>query len=158
MSLEETKLRRFIWPPTKKRNPLFFPSSLQQFWGKGDGGGEERVGSRRPLVALEISLLTEVAAAAGDKLFGPTSERGNGGRWTANGDGDDDTTTCYKWVGFPPEFFPSSNRLLRFPSNLEIVSIFLLFIEFFVSVVGSSKIVHGSSFFVRGISVFSMPV
>ena len=98
------------------------------------------------------------AAAADDELFGSTSERGNGRRWTANGDGDDDVVTCCKWVGFPPEFFPSSNRLLRFPSDLEIVSIFLLFIEFFVSVVGSSKMVHGSSFFVKGISVFSMSV
>ena len=100
------------------------------------------------------SLLMEVAAAADDELFGPTSERGNDEQWTANGD----AATCCKWVDFPPEFFPSSNRLLRFPSDLEIVSIFLLFIEFYVLVVGSSKMVHGSSFFVRGISVFSMPV
>ena len=27
--------------------------------------------------------MSEVAAAAGDGVFGPTSERGNGGRWTA---------------------------------------------------------------------------
>ena len=122
------------------------------------GEGEERAAGQRPLVASEISLLPEVAAAAGDELFGPTSERGNGRRWTTNDDGDGDAATCCKWVGFPPEFFPSSNRLLRFPSDLEIVSIFLLFIEFFVSIVGSSKMVHGSLFFVRGFSVFSMPV
>ena len=75
---------------------------------------------------------------------------------TVNGDGD--AATCCKWVGFSPDFFPSSNRLLRFPSDLEIVSVFLLFIEIFVSVVGSSKMIRESSFFIRGISVFSMPV
>ena len=100
-------------------------------------------------------MMSEIAAATGDGGFGPTNEGGNGGRWTANG--DDDAATTTKWVGFPHDFFPSSNRLLRFPPYLEIVSVFLLFIEIFVSVVGSSKIVHGSSFFVRGISVFFIP-
>ena len=84
-----------------------------------------------------------------------------------------------KWAGFPPEFFPSSNRLFRFPSDLqmgwlssfffpssnsfllfgsdlEIVSICFIFIEFFVSILGSLKMVHGWSFFVKGISVFFM--
>ena len=73
-------------------------------------------------------------------------------------DGDDDATACCKWIGFPPEFFPSSNSFLRFPSDLEIVSNCLLFIEFFVSILGSLKMVHGWSFFVTGISVFFMPV
>ena len=73
------------------------------------------------------------AAAAGDGRFGSTRERGNDGRRTANG--DNDTATATKWVGFPPDFFPSSNRLFRFPSDLEIVPIFLLFIEIFVYVV-----------------------
>ena len=58
--------------------PLFFPSSLNQFWGKGDwggggggGGGGGREG-RRPHAfrAPEISPLTEVAAVAGDDQFG----------------------------------------------------------------------------------------
>ena len=40
-------------------------------------------------------MMSEIAAAAGDGGFGPTSERGNGRRWTAtvNGDGDATTTT-----------------------------------------------------------------
>ena len=78
------------------------------------------------VVASEISPLTEVAALAGDEPSGPTSELGNGGRWTADddGDGDGEAPTCCKWVGFPRLFFPSWLRLLRFPSDLEIVSIF----------------------------------
>ena len=48
-------------------------------------GGEEEVAAERggEEVAAEISPLTEVAAAVGDELFGPTSERGvdeDGGR------------------------------------------------------------------------------
>ena len=73
-------------------------------------------------------MMLENAAAAGDGRFGSTRERGNDGRRTANGE----AVTATKWVGFPPEFFPSSNRLFRFPSDLEIVPIFLLFIEIFV--------------------------
>ena len=34
-------------------------------------------------MATEVSPLTEVAAATGDEPSGPTSERGNGGRWMA---------------------------------------------------------------------------
>ena len=34
--------------------------------------------------------MSEIAAAAGDGGFGPTCEQGNGGRWTANGEGDGD--------------------------------------------------------------------
>ena len=34
-------------------------------------------------MAIEVSPLTEVAAAVGDEPSGPTSERGNDGRWTA---------------------------------------------------------------------------
>ena len=34
-------------------------------------------------VASEVSALREVAAAIGDEPSGPTSERGNDGRWTA---------------------------------------------------------------------------
>ena len=34
-------------------------------------------------MATEVSPLTEVAAAVGDETSGPTSERGNDGRWTA---------------------------------------------------------------------------
>ena len=65
-------------------------------------------------------------------------------RRTGRANGDDDATTATTEFGFPPDFFPSSNRFLRFPSDLqsccmEIVSVFLLFIEIFVSVVGSSK-------------------
>ena len=103
-------------------------------------------------------MMSHIAAAVGDGGFGPTSERGNGGRRTATANDNGDAATTTKWVGFPLNFFPSSNRLLRFPSNLEIVSVFFLFIEIFVLVVGSSKMVHRSSFFVKGISIFSMPV
>ena len=82
-------------------------------------------------------MMSEIVAAARDGGFGPTSERGNDGLWTAN----DDVATTTTEVGFPPDFFPSSNRFLRFPSDLqnccmEIVSVFFLFIEIFVSVVG----------------------
>ena len=73
-----------------------------------------------------------------------------------DGYGDGDAATCCKWVGFPPFFFLASNSFLLFGSDLEIVSICLLFIEFFVSILGSSKMVHGWSFFVKGISVFFM--
>ena len=69
------------------------------------------------------------------------------------------TTGTTTEVGFPPDFFPSTNRFLRFPSNLQngcmkiVLGFFLLFIEIFVSVVGSrvcidfvkwfSFVVHG---------------
>ena len=49
--------------------------------------------------------MSEVAAAVGDGVFGPTSEWENGGRRRA-------TTTTE--VLSPPDFFPSS----RFPSDL----------------------------------------
>ena len=88
----------------------------------------------------------------------PSGGTADCGRRTTTANDNDDAATATKWVDFPPDFFPSSNRLLRFPSDLEIVSVFFLFKEIFVSVVGSSKMVHGSSFFVRGISVFSMAV
>ena len=111
--------------PKSKSPVLSFHFAAVLGGGGGGGGG----GGRRPLFASEISPLTEVAAAAGDELSGPTSERGNDGRWTANGDGD--AATCCKWVGFPPEFFPYWLRLLRFPSDLEIVSIFLVIYRIF---------------------------
>ena len=88
------------------------------FKPKGGGGGEEKAvggggGGERPAAfhAPEISPLTEVASAA--------------------------TTTAtlrpagYGWAFFP-SFFPSSNSFFLFPSDLEIVSLALLFIEFFV--------------------------
>ena len=37
--------------------------------GGGGGVGEERAGGRRPVVASEVSPLTEVAAAAGNEPF-----------------------------------------------------------------------------------------
>ena len=43
---------------------------------------EERAAGRPTVVATEVSPLMEVAAAAGDEPSGPTSERGNGRRWT----------------------------------------------------------------------------
>ena len=52
---------------------------------------------------------------------------------------------------FHTEFFPSSNSFFGFPSDLEIVSICLVFIEYFVSILGSSQLVHGWSFFGQGI-------
>ena len=84
-------------------------------WGNsscegGGGGGRE---GRRPVAyrAPEISPLTEVAAVA-------------------------TVTTTLRLVGnglaFFPSFFPSSNSFFRFPSDLEIVSLALLFKEFFV--------------------------
>ena len=48
----------------------------------------------------------------------------DGGQRTATANGDGDTATTTGWVGFPPDFFPSLNRLLRFLSDLEIVSFF----------------------------------
>ena len=33
-------------------------------------------------------MMSEMATAADDGGFGPTSERGNDGLWTMNGDGD----------------------------------------------------------------------
>ena len=80
-------------------------------------------------------------------------------------DGGRRTATATTEVGFPPDFFPSSNRFLRFPSYLqncciEIVFVFFLFIEIFVSVVGSSKwftgvhILSGESLFWRMLVCF----
>ena len=93
---------------------LVLPFQFAAVLGGGGGGA-----GCRPLVASEISPLTEVASAAGDELFGPTSERGNGGPWIANG--DDDAATCCKWVGFPAQLLPFFEPLCRFPSDLEIV-------------------------------------
>ena len=113
----------------------------------GDGGKKERVDG--PLVAVaESSLLTVVAAAAGDEPFGPTTDRGYDERrrctlrLAANG------------LAVALDFFRYSNKLLQI---CKIVSMLWLFIEFFVSV-GSSKTLHGLSFFVSCIFVFSMPL
>ena len=79
--------------------------------------GEEfqREGEKRPAAfrAPEISPLTEVAAAATTTVTATLRLTGNG-------------------LAFFPLFFPSSNSFFRFPSDLEIVSLALLFIEFFV--------------------------
>ena len=72
--------------------------------------------------------------------------QGSGG----TADGGRRTATATKWVGFPSDFFPSSNRLFRFPSYLEIVPIFLLFIEIFVSVVFTFKNGSRVSVFCQG--------
>ena len=92
-------------------------------------------------------MKSKMAAAAGNDGFGLTNEWGNDRLWTANGDGErrwrttnGDAATATIEVGSPPDFFPLSFRFLRFPSDLqnwcmEIVSVFLLFIEIFVSVV-----------------------
>ena len=96
------------------------------FKPKGGGGGEEKAvgggggGGGGAFRASEISPLTEVAAAAAATL-----------RLAGNG------------LAFFPSFFPSSNNFFRFPSYLEIISLALLFIEFFVYIFGSSKMVHG---------------
>ena len=91
-----------------------------------------------------------VAAAAGDESFGPTTDRGYGERrrrhytlrLAANG------------LVVALDFFRYSNKLLQI---CKIVSMFWLFIEFFVSI-GSSKTLHGLSFFVSCSFVFSMPL
>ena len=85
---------------------------------------------------------------AGDEPFGSTTDRGYGERrrrrctlrLAANG------------LAVAPDFFRYSNKLLHI---CKIVSMFLL--EFFVSV-GSSKTLHGLSYFVNCSSVFSMPL
>ena len=80
--MEETKQRRFVWPPTSKPTSPALPfQSAPVLRGGGGGGGSA-------FRAPEISPLTEVAVAAIDDLFGPTSERGvdvDGGRWTVDG-------------------------------------------------------------------------
>ena len=83
-------------------------------------------------------LILDVAAAAGDGVVGPTSEQGNGGRWTTKG--DDDAAMATTETG-SPDFSPASNHYLRFPLDLQnfcmkIVWIFLLFNAIFVSVGG----------------------
>ena len=83
-------------------------------WGKSSSGRGRK--GRRPAAfrAPEISPLTEVAAAAATAMVTATL------RLAGNG------------LAFFPSFFPSSNSFFRFPSDLEIVSLALLFIEFFV--------------------------
>ena len=56
-------------------------------------------------------MISEVDAAADDGIVGPTSEWGtaDGGRLRA---------TATTEVG-SPDFFPASNRYLRFPSDLQ---------------------------------------
>ena len=61
----------------------------------------------------------------------------DGGRRTATANGDGDAMTTTKWAGFPPEFFPYSNRLFRFPSDLQmgwLSSFFLPFFEQFFAI------------------------
>ena len=57
-------------------------------------------------------------------------------------DGEWQRATAMTTVGSPPAFFPSSNRYLRFPSNLQncCMEIVWVFFFFFVSVGGSSKL------------------
>ena len=120
-------------------------------WGEASlpGGGEkERVDGRR----WRAHFLTVVAAAAGNEPFGSTTDRGYGEqrrqrrrctlRLAANG------------LAVAPDFFWYSNKLLQI---YKIVFMFWLFIEVFVSV-GSSKTLHGLSYFVSCSSVFSMPL
>ena len=103
---------------TASKSPVL-PFQFAAVWGGGGGGGQQF-----EEVAAEISPLTEVAAAAGDELFGPTSERGvdaDGGRRrrsafcsTAarfNGDGD---SVC-GWLS--SSSLQASNPFLRFPSD-----------------------------------------
>ena len=141
---------------------LFFPSSDEgEKKSAGGGGGEnirdreggwgeEREG-RRPLAACcgaESSLLTVVAAAAGDEPFGSTTDRGYDERRRCT------MRIAANGLAIALDFFRYSNKLLKI---CKIVSMFLLFIEFFVSV-GSSKTLHGLSYFVSCSSVFSMPL
>ena len=82
----KTKRRRFRAPPTQNR---FLPCSsfhfaaLENDGGGGGGGEEERVGGRS--LPRKSHLMSEVAAAAGDGVFGPTSEGGE--RRTVDGEG-----------------------------------------------------------------------
>ena len=106
------------------------------------GGGEERAGGRRPFVAQKSSPLTEVAAAAGDDLFGSTSERGvdaAGGRRRQRC-----SLLQMGWLSF--SILPFFEQFIAISSYLEIDSICLLFIEFFVSILGSSKWFTGGRF------------
>ena len=52
--------------------------------GGGGGGGEERAAGRQPLVASEISPLTEVASTTSFLDRQPSMETADGGRRTAN--------------------------------------------------------------------------
>ena len=66
---------------TKSISPVLPFQFAEVFGGGGGGGGgggrEGRAGGRS--LPSEISPLTAVDSAAGDELFGPTRERGNGG-------------------------------------------------------------------------------
>ena len=106
-------------------------------------------------MATEISPLTEVAAAVGDELFGPTSERGvnaDDGRrrrrrsaycsTAARSNGDSDSDSVCGWLS--SSSLQASNHFLRFPSDypnldMEIVFGFALFSETLFVVVGISK-------------------
>ena len=126
--------------------------------GGGGGGGRDREGGwgeeregRWPLVAAaESSLLTVVAAAAGDEPFRPTTVRGYDERRRRRCT----LRLAVNGLAVAPDFFRYSNKLLQI---CKIVSMFWLFIKFFVPV-GSSKTLHGLSFFVSCSSVFSMPL
>ena len=79
-------------------------------WGVGGVGG--RRDRRRGKIA--------------DGGRSPTGEdrRGEGKRERRTVDGDGETPTCSKWVGFPRLFFPSWLRLLRFPQICKSFSFF----------------------------------
>ena len=132
---QKTKRRRFInfkdkttsfcfcLLPKKAAASLFiisFCSSLGEGGEEGSGGTANCDGKRR----RRRQIWT-------DKGAGERRRR----RRRCNGD----AATATKWVGFPPDFFPSLNCLFRFPSYLEVVSVFLLFIEIFVSVIWNIK-------------------
>ena len=142
LSPPETKRRRFTMPPAQKQLPL-----LVVLVCSDRGGGGRKTGPPAARWDQRSHMMSEIAATAGDGGFGPTSERGNDGLWTANRDGDSATATLRRQR--PRLAFLLISSLLRivscdFPQIYKIAvwksfPFFLLFIEIFVSVVGSSK-------------------
>ena len=115
---------------------LVFIEFLFQFWG--------------------VQKLVHGAWDVVDDVVGPTSERGvdvdgrlrRGRRWRRR------RLRCglvpIGWLSF--EFFPFCGySFFLFPSDLEIVSICLVFIEFLFQFWGVQKLVHGWSFLGQGI-------
>ena len=135
----------------KSKAPIL-PFQFTTILGEGGMGGWGGREGRRPLVASEISPLTEVASAACDELFGPTSERGNGRRWMA-------TATATLRLAVNELAFLLNSSFLRTVIAISLRSgnrfHFYVIYRIFCSNCWEFKMVHGSSFFCqRNLCIF----
>ena len=106
----------------------------------GVGGRDRRRGKRSPVTSF-LDRQASVGTADGGRRPATTTLR-----------------LAANWLAFLLNSSLLGSVYCDFPQIWKLFPFFWRFIEFFVSFFGSSKMVHGSGLFGKGISVFSMPV